>query len=863
MSLALEANAGRTLSKSTKGNTVGTGVLRLLGGSPILRSIGNKPSAKPRPKRKAQTSRLRKPDDMSLEQWQIALRREFGQAQKFRLKNVGNDEVFSEFEVTNPQTGRTYRITIRGASPGDNHCTCPDFAVNTLGTCKHIEFTLARLHRRPGGKTAFKAGFLPPYSEICLRYGARRQVMFRPGAECPPALRQLVGRYFEDGGILRDDSFDTFDLFLRETGKNGHEIRFHDDALAFVAQMRDRAALVKRVEEAFPDGIHSPAFDKLLKVPLYEYQRQGALFAARAGRSLVADDMGLGKTIQAIAAIEILARVAGVERVLVITPTSLKHQWEQEINRFTDRSCQVIQGLTAARHAAYGASSFYKIANYEVIHRDLAAIGHWAPDLIVLDEAQRIKNWKTRSARTVKQLPSQYAIVLTGTPLENRLEELHSIVEFVDRFRLGPSFRFLHEHQAVDDTGRVVGYRNLRSISQTLSPILLRRTKAEVLKELPQRLEKHLFVPMTPQQRVHHDENAEIVARIVAKWRRCRFLSEADQRRLTVALQNMRMSCNSTYLLDQSTDYGNKVNEFMAQLSELLEHPDTKAVVFSQWLRTHELLSARLDSRGQDYVLFHGGVPGPKRKDLVQRFKEDERCRVFLATDAGGVGLNLQHASAVLNMDQPWNPAVIEQRIGRVHRLGQRHTVNVVHFVAENTIEHAMLNTLKFKRSVFAGVLDGGENDVFLGGTRLTKFMESVEKATGTIPAPPDAVLSAPPPPLPPVPQPAAEERPALPAPALGGGVGGAPQPPESAGGPLSAPSLAPLADLISLGRQLLDGLGAVLAGSGGITSASDMVERDEKSGRSYLRLPMPKPEALDMLAAVVAMLKGGGRRSE
>ena len=170
-------------------------------------------------------------------------------------------------------------------------------------------------------------------------------------------------------------------------------------------------------------------------------------------------------------------------------------------------------------------------------------------------------------------------------------------------------------------------------------------------------------------------------------------------------------------------------------------------VVFSQWLRMHELLRAAARRTGSwEHVLFHGGVPGRKRKDLVDRFRDDPKCRAFLSTDAGGVGLNLQHASVVLNMDLPWNPAVLEQRIGRVHRLGQRQPVRVVNFVAQGTIEEGMLAVLKFKKSLFAGVLDGGEKEVFLGGSRLNKFMETVESATSAIPEPmaEDAAEAAP-----------------------------------------------------------------------------------------------------------------------
>src|SRR3712207_4842206 len=192
---------------------------------------------------------------------------------------------------------------------------------------------------------------------------------------------------------------------------------------------------------------------------------------------------------------------------------------------------------------------------------------------------------------------------------------------------------------------------------------------------------------MTPMQTKHHTENLEIVARIVAKWRRYGFLSEADQRRLMIALQRMRMSCDSSYLVDHRTDHGVKADEVATLLEEILEDPGTKVVIFSQGLRMHELLERRFQARRWPYVLFHGGVPGSKRKDLIDRFRDDPKCRLFLSTDAGGTGLNLQHATVVINMDLPWNPAVLEQRIGRVHRLGQARPVRVVNFVAQGTIE--------------------------------------------------------------------------------------------------------------------------------------------------------------------------------
>src|SRR5262249_12704650 len=274
-------------------------------------------------------------------------------------------------------------------------------------------------------------------------------------------------------GALLPDAFLRFGDFFAAASRLEDDLRCHDDVLAFVAELRDAEHRRQRVTEAFPREIRSPAFKDLIRADLYDYQREGILFVARAGRALLGDDMGLGKTVQAIAAAEVMARLFGVERVLIICPTSLKHQWQREIERFSTRTAQTITGLRARREKGFGTETFFKITNYDTVHTDLDLIGDWAPDLVILDEAQRIKNWSTRTARSVKQVSSPYALVLTGTPLENRLEELISIVQFVDQFRLGPTFRLLHEHQVRDEFGKVVGYRDLDKIGKTLAPILV------------------------------------------------------------------------------------------------------------------------------------------------------------------------------------------------------------------------------------------------------------------------------------------------------------------------------------------------------------------------------------------------------
>jgi hypothetical protein len=358
---------------------------------------------------------------------------------------------------------------------------------------------------------------------------------------------------------------------------------------------------------------------------------------------------------------------------------------------------------------------------------------------------------------------------------------------------------------------------------------------------------------MTERQMKHHNENMDIVGQVVQKWRRYGFLTETDQRRLMIALQRMRMSCDSTYLVDHRTDYGVKADEAMTLLDEVLEDRGTKVVIFSQWLRMHELLVRRVKGRRWGHVLFHGGVPGAKRKDLIDRFRDDAGCRLFLSTDAGGTGLNLQHATVVFNMDLPWNPAVLEQRVGRVHRLGQDRPVRVVNFVAQGTIEEGMLSVLKFKRSLFAGVLDGGEKDVFLGGSRLTKFMESVEKATSAIPPREmldDAAEALHRPPL------EGDDEEARPTARRRGRTARARRPDTGTGAPAAGD---PWAGLLQVGMALLQQLaGGGRNGSPDGTGGSPRVVRDEHTGESYLKVPLPQPEVLEnALKAVGALLEG------
>jgi len=680
----------------------------------------------------------RKPDNMSVEEWQIALRRQFGNDSSFEIKKISEHPVYADYTVFNPATQSTYKVAIRNSpkevAQGINHnfCSCYDFKTNQLGTCKHIEAVLGKQWRNTRLRKYFKEERRPAYTSVYLKYEAERKVMIRIGSERQESFERLSQQYFDENQVLKPRSFANFDKFLEKASSLDEGFRCYDDALEFVIEQRQKEQRHQRLRERIKN-IKSEYFDELIRADLFPYQREGVYFAAQAGRCLIADEMGLGKTIQAIAAAELMKKEFGIGRVLIICPTSLKYQWKSEIEKFTDNSSLVVEGNPLARIPQYQKDeSFYKIVSYYTAGRDLKHINENEFDLIILDEAQRIKNWQTKISQNIKKIQSTYAIVLTGTPLENKLEELYSIIQFIDPFLLGSLFNFLNQYQVSDDTGKVIGYQHLNQIGEVLKEVMIRRTRKQVLNQLPSRRDKNLFVPMTEQQHQVHQEYADQVARLVHKWKRMGFLPEKDRQRLLISLNMMRMSCNSTYIIDQRTRHDTKIDELMSILEEVLDLQSEKVVIFSQWERMTRLVAHELNEKGIRYEYLHGGVPSADRKDLFKNFNQDPETVVFLSTDAGGVGLNLQAASYMINLDIPWNPATLEQRIARIYRMGQKRKVSIINLVSTGTIEHRMLDVLKFKSSMADGVLDRGEDAIFMSEDRFKQFMNSVENvATG------------------------------------------------------------------------------------------------------------------------------------
>ncbi len=670
---------------------------------------------------------------LTTDEQEIELRRERAAAEKMRvLRPDGGVSWFADYRVlpdASEKEGREYIVEIRALDGPGNFCTCPDFAKNYLGTCKHVEKVLMRFEK------SFRKEGRSPFIEVFVDAAAPNV----PRAAFPPGDRRkgaaFIRRYLDARGAFKAPWEDSLLVFLRDYDRAPAAVR------RAIRVSRGIRALAARIEERRGRELARKNFEKVfdseafLRLPLYDYQREGMLHLAFTGRAILADEMGLGKTVQAVAAAKLMRDLYGIERVLVVCPASLKTEWEEQIRKFTSLSYTTVFGLRKKRLAAYqSCSSFFVITNYEQILRDEQDINRTLqPDLVILDEAQRIKNWRTKTAQSIKRLESRFAFLLTGTPLENRIDEIYSLVELVDGRLLGSLFRFNREFYRFDEDGKVVGLRNLRKLHEVLKPIMLRRRKDQIEDQLPERIDNNYFVPMTPEQRKRYAEY-EYQVSILSNIARRRPLTREEFERLQLCLACMRMLCDTVYILDSEVRTSPKVEELYRIINDIHSNdPRRKIIVFSEWVRMLELVRNMLEDNGIEYAWHTGSVPQQKRREEINRFKTEEHCTVFLSSESGSLGLNLQVASVVINLDLPWNPARLEQRIARCWRKHQSRTVNVINLVSENTIEHRMLATLRYKQRLSDSVLDGqGDWAELEQPEARSKFMERLGEILNT-----------------------------------------------------------------------------------------------------------------------------------
>ena len=646
----------------------------------------------------------------------IALKSREERAKKEGFTLIPGETCKGTHTVKTPRN-KEYRVTLYAPSKKSGHCTCPDFATNHLDTCKHLLFAYREFSSDKNFASQAEQEVFP-FVHITWNSRLQKPCCYYERIEDPALLESIRGM-FNEKGVYTRESLSRLYSFYAETTEETDSVQFDEyllEQMEDVFYTREIKKLKKQKEIDF----------SFLNASLYPYQNEGVRFSVFKKAAIIADEMGLGKTIQAIAVALLKKELFGFSKVLIVSPSSLKSQWKQEIEKFTDASAVIVSGTRGKRHRMYFESSaFFKITNYEAVLRDILAISRWQPDFVILDEAQRIKNFETKTHQAIQSIPHQHSLVITGTPLENKLEDLYSIVQFSDPTLLTPLWAFAANHFNLSKTkkNKVLGYKNLDTVYEKIQPLLIRRKKEDVIDNLPEKIENNYYIDLSAEQEEIHQGYLAGVLQIANK----KVLTPMDIKRLQQLLTSMRMVCDSTYLIDKETNISPKLVELVSILKELVLENRRKVIIFSEWTTMTYLIGKALSELGIDFVEFTGKVPVKKRQLLIEEFRDNPDCMAFLSTDAGGVGLNLQNTDCMINFELPWNPARLNQRIGRIHRIGQQSSkINVINLITKNSIEEKVYAGINLKQELFDAALDGKGDEVDMSRENKNKFVNQI-----------------------------------------------------------------------------------------------------------------------------------------
>lgn len=459
------------------------------------------------------------------------------------------------------------------------------------------------------------------------------------------------------------------------------------------------------------EGVASTDLPKTIDAELRPYQKDGFDFLCHLNRlglgGVLADDMGLGKTLQTLVWLKWLKEqnTKNPKPSLVICPASVLHNWRREAEKFTPGTKVLVLESGAARHNLRKQIPQHDliVTNYALLRRDLEELQKFSFRAVILDEAQFIKNPGAQVTQSVKQIESECRLALTGTPIENRLMDLWSIVDFVEPSYLGSSQHFHEIYEPQGDSEESINARKIarRRLSSRLRPILLRRIKQQVAKDLPDRIDQRQDCPLTEDQRKLY----------LAELRRSRdqVMQTIEQQGLAkskmqvlAALTRLRQICCHPTLVGNDSASG-KTEALFDLLEPLIERGE-KVLVFSQFVRMLNVLETECKTRQISTHMLTGETKN--RQEVVNAFQDDKNAAVFLLSlRAAGTGLNLTSASYVVLYDPWWNPAVEAQAIDRTHRIGQTRTVNAYRLIAPGTVEEKIWSLQQAKSQTIADVL--------------------------------------------------------------------------------------------------------------------------------------------------------------
>jgi len=541
--------------------------------------------------------------------------------------------------------------------------------------------------------------------------------------QCDFAHRKVLqdfGAHFEDRGLYWKvpATVESYKYLV----DNLPNLKIDNDvskALVNLKQVEEKIKTIKALSET-NDKVN-------LRIPeflgtLHNYQKIGVMFASTANNGiLIADQMGLGKSAQAIGTACFRKHKGDIKKCLVVTPASLKFNWPLEIKKFTNEKFIVIDGPAEKRVAQWLTPDvFFTVVNYELVVEDLfggevpsnkrvakekkeesesqrkkkirtkmlKSLREGVFDMIVCDEIHWIKSHKSKRSQCIKALRSKYRIGLSGTPLDGRLEELHSIMEFLVPGLFQKYMVFLQRHAQFDYFGNIVKYRNVDEIREKIQPFFIRRLKSDVLKELPEKTYKNVLIELTAEEKKEYGE-----------LKKGKHLVTQDSEAMEIVIR-CKQFCNYPRLINPNTQHNSKLNAFMEIIDEIVVKNGNKAIVFSQYSTMTAILKGELEDKGLKLLYLTGETPKQLRADMQHKFNTDPTIDIILGTDAMSTGLNLTGASYVVNYDDFWSPSIMNQRADRAHRMGQKNAVTVVNFICRGTIEENIRGILRNKEAL-------------------------------------------------------------------------------------------------------------------------------------------------------------------
>lgn len=613
-------------------------------------------------------------------------RRIRSQEQDLKIVNYPSTP-FGCYNVTsgNPdRKARHYSVKVRDKEHKHTTCNCMDFLTNELDTCKHIEL-VRKKSRRKYSKKKWKLAENKNKTVSLYHYPMKTldklHNSFSEIRVCVPSrlysyFPLTISNYLDDAGHLKLNGHNTNNpekhykgmiKLLQDSANGKYKVKIEPEVASILDNRNKDRYWTRKIQPLLKLKEQHPVWKKAVggsSLVLHKYQIEGVLFALQKRRAFIGDDMGLGKTIQAISLALILKHLKMINRVLVICPTSLKSQWKREIEKVSKEPILIVQGNARQREELYKSKKpFFFIINYETIYRDLEEIRSLSPDLIILDEGQRIKNWETKLAKRIKELESEFALVLTGTPLQNRLSELHSLSEFLHPRILGPAWRMMPTYADLDVNDRIVGYSNLDMLRERTGQYLIRRDRSEVLTQLPERTDNNYWVGLSPKQVDVHNEYGMKLSRLLNKFKKFKRLTREDIQRMLMYLTCMRIICNA---------YGQYYWE-----------------EFEMEVLTSPVLSK-----------------GTMQRISSSKFEEFRNVISELLEDTGRM----------------------EQRIGRVHRMGQKKNVQVINFICEEGVEARIYGLVNNKKALFDGVFNADIKSVRFNKQQQKNFVEKVKE---------------------------------------------------------------------------------------------------------------------------------------